>query len=481
MRLDTNPSTNIQTPRAFSNGSNGSNGTSSQKSPVSSRLNGSTSFKAESNGYTNGSSRPTGTYFGHDREEVARILIQSLTDLGYHGAAGSLSRESGYELEGPSVAAFRNAVLQGEWAEAEALLFGTRSYDGGGGDAILDNQNGRGKQQDSGAAWSTGLVLADGANQNEMLFWMRQQKYLELLEARDLGSALMVLRQELTPLHQDVGMLHALSRQSADDLKFQAQWDGASGESRSQLLSDLSKSISPSVMIPEHRLAVLLDQSGVCLFELNQFTYSVTSAAWAPDGRTFVVGSQDANNPLTLWTLDGSQVHLWKEPSLRIHDCAISPDGQRLVAILNDDRIVIWDLPNRTKITEYQMDVKMTCISFDKAGKQVLINMSGGKICAIDVESGNRVGLFEGQKQEDYVIRGGFGGAGEGFVISGSEDSHIYIWRRKTGVLVERLPAHSPGFVNAVAWHPTDPTIFASAGDDHKMVQLGIKATLRPT
>ncbi|KAK5011878.1 hypothetical protein LTR39_004424, partial [Cryomyces antarcticus] len=209
--------------------------------------------------------------------------------------------------------------------------------------------------------------------------------------------------------------------------------------------------------------------SGVCLFELNQFTYSVTSAAWAPDGRTFVVGSQDVNNPLTLWTLDGSQVHLWKEPSLRIHDCAISPDGQRLVAILNDDRIVIWDFPNRTKITEYQMGVKMTCISFDKAGKEVLINMSGGKICAIDVESGNRVGLFEGQKQEDYVIRGGFGGAEEGFVVSGSEDSHVYIWRRKTGVLVERLPAHSPGFVNAVAWHPTNPTIFASAGDDHKV------------
>jgi hypothetical protein len=44
-----------------------------------------------------------------------------------------------------------------------------------------------------------------------MMFWMKQQKYLELLERRELGKALTVLRQELTPLHQDVGRLHALS------------------------------------------------------------------------------------------------------------------------------------------------------------------------------------------------------------------------------------------------------------------------------
>jgi WD40 repeat protein len=63
--------------------------------------------------------------------------------------------------------------------------------------------------------------------------------------------------------------------QSAEDFKSQAKWDGANGNSRSQLLSELSSksgsfirrclhakcspgSISPSVMIPEHRLAELL-------------------------------------------------------------------------------------------------------------------------------------------------------------------------------------------------------------------------------
>jgi len=154
-------------------------------------------------------------WFGHDREEVARVLIQSLTDLGYHTSARTLSRESGFELEGPTVAAFRSAVLHGEWSEAEALLFGSSSFDSGGGVGINDG-GGKAAAHSDRDYWSnqgsSGLKLAEGANKNEMLFWLRQQKYLELLEKKDLGTALMVLRQELTPLHQDVSRLHHLSR-----------------------------------------------------------------------------------------------------------------------------------------------------------------------------------------------------------------------------------------------------------------------------
>jgi len=142
---------------------------------------------------------------------VARILIQSLTDLGYHRAAQTLSKESGHELEGPTVAAFRSAVLQGDWAEAEALLFGTNTYDGGGVGLSDTGIGTYGKGTWAQGAHHKGLSLADGANKNEMLFWMRQQKYLELLEEQDIGGALTVLRQELTPLHQDIGRLHALT------------------------------------------------------------------------------------------------------------------------------------------------------------------------------------------------------------------------------------------------------------------------------
>lgn len=160
-----------------------------------------------SSSYTNGSSpsisrTKNSTFYGHDREEITRLLIQALSDLGYHGAASRLGEESGYELESPSVASFRHAVLQGEWLEAESLLFGSSPSDAGGGVSISNGHSPRHR----------GLVLGEGVDASELKFQVRQQKYLELLEKRELEIALSVLRQELTPLHRDQAKLHALSR-----------------------------------------------------------------------------------------------------------------------------------------------------------------------------------------------------------------------------------------------------------------------------
>lgn len=63
-----------------------------------------------------------GEYFGHDRAEVTRILIQGLLDLGYNQAAATLETESEYTLENSYVSSFRQAVLEGQWRQAEILL-----------------------------------------------------------------------------------------------------------------------------------------------------------------------------------------------------------------------------------------------------------------------------------------------------------------------------------------------------------------------
>lgn len=203
MRLDPDAST--------SNGSrhqyNGSSPSPARRSGHSNSTNGHSTTNGSSPPHQNGTSpskakaKPS-TYYGHDREEVTRLLIQGLGDLGYHSAADSLSRESGYEVETPSVAAFRYAVLQGEWGEAEALLFGSNAAEDGGGVSISNGDSHR----------HEGLRFAENADKDELKFRLREQKYLELLEMRDLGGALMVLRQELKPLNQDTSKLHELSR-----------------------------------------------------------------------------------------------------------------------------------------------------------------------------------------------------------------------------------------------------------------------------
>lgn len=209
MRLDPESST----PNGSRHHSNGSQFPVTHKNNFHNSTNGhSSDANGASSTYRNGSSpsiakHKTSNFFGHDREEVTRLLIQGLVDLGYQEAADRLSQESGYEVESPSVAAFRHAVLQGQWAEAESLLFGSPPIEDGGGVSISNGDS------------HSGLRFADGADSDELKFRMREQKYLELLENRDLNSALMVLRQELTPLHQDIGKLHDLSRYVVHDIE----------------------------------------------------------------------------------------------------------------------------------------------------------------------------------------------------------------------------------------------------------------------
>jgi WD repeat-containing protein 26 len=222
--------------RAVSNGSRAqderpaatSNGT--HKAPSES-MNGSSQ-----NGKDAASEEPE-TYLGHNREEVTRILIQALTNMGYREAAESVSRNSGYELESPTVAAFRTAVLDGEWHRAEELLTGALAT---------------GERHQHG----NGLVLAPGADKNNMRVWLRQQKFLELLERRETARALMVLRNELTPLcsdqHQKLHFLSSLLMcQNPEDLRAKADWDGALGRSRYILLSELSSMLAaPWSLVP---------------------------------------------------------------------------------------------------------------------------------------------------------------------------------------------------------------------------------------
>ena len=523
-------------------------------------------------------------FYGHDREEVTRILLQSLSDLGYGQAARQLSHESGYELEIPSVAAFRAAVHRGEWEDAEAFLLGADSHGLDGGMEALRNGNGARPRSctknyspapsaNGNSVSRNGLPLIDGADTIMLRFLLRQQKYLELIEGRKLNAALCVLRNELTPLGRDIPRLHALSGlimcPTAAAVRAQAEWDGADGHSRSLLLSQLSASISPAVMIPEHRLAMLLTavqneqvlncqyhntlaqpslytdhecssddfplqtsivlnthtdevwhldfspdgsmlatagKDGlVCVYETDRwkirhefrehersatgagdrgvcyiafspdskyliscaqnnefvvmdvwtgrrvavgdhFDYPVTTAVWLPNSQDFIVGSQSARYPLGLYSLrspPGSSsgaggvvrnnlVFSWREPawdpsqtenshSFRVADATLSAAGTKLVVTTMGKKILMYDVPSRRKVGEWQMEGELTSVKLDALGQEMLVNMNKGRVLLLDATSGEPRTHFAGIRQAEHVVRSCFGGAGEAYVVCGGE------------------------------------------------------------
>ncbi|ETI24402.1 hypothetical protein G647_03771 [Cladophialophora carrionii CBS 160.54] len=361
--------------QVFSNGHTASSNGSTPRKPLHTALNGHVNGSSPS--YANGTSKKhtpvrSATYRGHNREEVVRILIQGLIDMGYSDAASVLSSESGYELESPSVAAFRSAILEGVWSEAEAILQGSHQGELGG-PHYDDDQYG------------DGLVLAEGADRGQMLFWIRQQKFLELLDRRDLGMALMVLRQELTPLGHDIHQLHALSTLlmcPPEDLRSKAHWSGTVEESRKLLLQDLSRSIAPSVMIRDHRLAELFDhikqsQINQCLYHntaeppslysdhicdrddfpsrtaiiLEDHTGEVWHIQFSHDGTKLATASQDRSVNI-YETVTFKRLHSLTHHSAEVTYVSWSPDDTKIITCSQDCKARVYDVESgRLEVT----------------------------------------------------------------------------------------------------------------------------------
>lgn len=221
------------------------------------------------------------------------------------------------------------------------------------------------------------------------------------------------------------------------------------------------------------------------MVEIKHHEKSVTVACWTPDGQSFVTGSHDLESPLCLWTLDGRPSYNWTI-DYRVQDCAITPNGRRMVVISVEQQISVYDFWTREEEYSIMMKHKMTSVSISRDSNYMLINMANDEVHLIEIETAEICRRFLGQKQDMFIIRSCFGGADENLIISGSAgsfpsstslsvllttdpDSKVYIWHKENGTLIETLEGHLRGCVNTVAWNPANPCMFASGGDDSKV------------
>lgn len=153
---------------------------------------------------------------------------------------------------------------------------------------------------------------------------------------------------------------------------------------------------------------------------IEAFAEPVTTATWSPDGRTFVVGSLDNQAHLCAWDINGRHVYTWPG-GYRVQDCAISPDGQRLITISTDKRIHVYNYRTREEEYNFELKVALTCIRISQDSKYMLVNMADNEIQLLEIETADLLRKFSGQKQGQFVIRSNFGGAAENFIISGSQ------------------------------------------------------------
>eukprot|EP00793_Prasinoderma_coloniale_P004155 PRCOL_00006331-RA len=223
-------------------------------------------------------------------------------------------------------------------------------------------------------------------------------------------------------------------------------------------------------------------KTGALLRTFAHHSDSVTAVAWMPGGTHFFSGSLDKK--LIMWDANSGAVHEILEGK-RVNDLAVSADGNTLVSIVSESSIQVLRLDTRSQASRDLGD-NCTSLSMSADGRSILVNLSAQEVHLYDLarsvdvldEKAPPVMCYRGQKQGRYVIRSCFGGRDESFVVSGSEDSQVYVWNRATGELLDVLAGHS-GTVNAVAWNPADPYQFvmeamsASADEDSPSAGVG--------
>jgi len=236
--------------------------------------------------------------------------------------------------------------------------------------------------------------------------------------------------------------------------------------------------------------------TGVMIYTAVQHIETVASLGWLPDDSGFVSGSMDCH--VIIWKKDGS-VRSDLGGEIRILDLSPTPDGASIVviglrrraamldadsreasktntntdpAVPRDDTprsvILVYDLRTQQPRQLTEMSGELTSVSVSSDSRFALVNHAEKgqpELQLWDLESGQVVRNFTGQKQGTYVIRSCFGG-NDTLVLSGSEDGKVYVWNRE-GTLLAVLSGHGSGAVNTVASSPQQPTVFASCSDDN--------------
>ncbi|XP_024388495.1 WD repeat-containing protein 26 homolog isoform X2 [Physcomitrium patens] len=461
--------------------------------------------------------------------EFVRIIEQALFSLGYQQAGAVLEEESGIRLQSPAVQQFREDILAGRWDECVATLseIGVleestykaalflvlqqkflESLEASNTTAALETL--RSEISPLGVSTSKVHQLASfivcfpedllakaqwkGAGQESRQSLLEELQQLLppsiMVPERRLEHLIEValqVQREACVYHNTLDHVlslysdHRCSRDQiptrtlqvveGDSLKVKYKFTG-----HSKPVSFVAWSPDDTMLLTcgNEEVVKLWDIStGQCKYTYDKPNSCFTSCAWFPDGKRFVSGGGD--KCIYMWDLEGHELEAWKGARMpRINDLAITTDGSHMVSICDHKNIRIYNLEEKTeRVIEEEKPI--TSLSVSKNGRYLLVNLVSQEIHLWDISAATKdlPKKYRGHKQGRYVIRSCFGGTDYAFIVSGSEDSQVYIWHRWNGELLDVLSGHS-GTVNSVSWNPVNPHMFASASDDHTIRIWGL-------
>lgn len=207
-------------------------------------------------------------------------------------------------------------------------------------------------------------------------------------------------------------------------------------------------------------------ETGTCKHTYGGDGFIVSSCAWFPDSKRLVCGSSEPEKGIYMWDCEGNQLKAWKGARMpKVTDLAVTSDGENLISVFSDKEIHILNVQTSTECV-IKEGHSITSLSVSLDSKFFIVNLNSQEIHMWDVTGKwRKPQKYKGHRQQKYVIRSCFGGLNSMLIASGSEDSKVYVWNRKSPYPIEVLSGHLMT-VNSVSWNPQRPQMLASASDD---------------
>uniref|UniRef100_A0A1A9V411 WD repeat-containing protein 55 homolog n=1 Tax=Glossina austeni TaxID=7395 RepID=A0A1A9V411_GLOAU len=428
------------------------------------------------------------SWLGKTNQEIIRLIGQYLQDLGLESSVKTLMSESGCYLEHPSATKFREHVLSGEWAKADADLQRSK--------------------------WEGKGILSRALVMERLQTFLPPSVMMPPRRLRMLLQQAVELQAERCPCHD---MAWETNLQNVSLLTDHCCATDGFPMQTIQILTDHCDEVWFCKFSPDGlKLATGSKDATVIIWDVDpyklqikqrrvldsRFQMSVAFISWSPDSKLVLIGGPEDSSEICIFNVDDGRLILKMSHNIQedSFSCgAFNRDGTRFVCggqkgqfYLCDLKATILDswegvrinsvirqqdyiscrqsLPYNFDNPRSDFDVlrethPIMTFSVNSADRLALLNISNQGLHLWDIEDKCLVRRFQGIRQSNFAIHSCFGGVNESFVASGSEDKNVVIWHIKREEPLAKLSGHTKT-VNCFSWNPAYPSLLASASDD---------------